>query len=549
MIYFRYLTCIVLFVALVFSSIANAQFQPVVASKAMVAGPEPLATQVGLEILQQGGNAFDAAAAIGFALTVTYPSAGNLGGGGFLIAHTAEGERFLLDFRETAPQAASWDMYLDEDGEQIEGRSTDTLLAVGVPGTPHGLLTILEDRGSLSREAILAPAIRLAEQGFEVPHSLHRSLKNAEERIGKFETTARIFYPDGEALAFGAHLRQPDLAATLQRIAEEGIPGFYEGVTADLLTGLMEQSDGIITHEDLKRYRSRYREPVVFSYKDFEVIAPGMPSSGGVTLGQILKLLEPLPLRPLGHNSARYVQTVVEAERLAFADRNHHLGDSDFVEVPLEQLLSKKYLDARRRLMPRFGAGRSDEIVPGRFESEETTHYCVVDEHRNVVAVTYTLNSSYGMGAVVQDAGFFLNNEMDDFTAKPGVPNQFGLVQGEANRIEPGKRMLSSMTPTIVLKDGAFAFTMGTPGGSTIITTNAQIFLNIVEFGMNIRDAIDAPRFHHQHLPDDITHESRTFSQDTIMELERMGYNLSERRGIGFACGIQATQEGWLAGH
>ena len=530
---------------------AGASLEPVYARHAMVAAPEAQAAAAGLEILRQGGNAFDAAVAVGFALAVTYPAAGNLGGGGFLTALTAEGKPMFLDFRETAPQSATRDMYLDAAGRVIIGDSTDSYRAVGVPGTVHGLLRILEDHGILSRRQVLASAIRLAEKGFLVSHSLHESLADSDtqKQLIKYPATRRIFYPNGSPLGFGDRLQQPDLAKTLQRIRRAGVQGFYEGETAKRLAAAMRAHGGLITEEDLRAYRSVYRDPIELEYKDYHLILPAPPSSGGVTMGQILKLVEPLPLAEMGFNSARYANALAEAERLAFADRNVYLGDPDFVKIPLRGLLSPKYLDARRRTLPLGRAGVELGAGPGRPEAEETTHFCVVDPWRNVAAITYTLNGGFGMGAVVDGAGFFLNNEMDDFSASPGQPNMFGLTGAEANDIAPGKRMLSSMAPTIVTRKGQFFCTFGTPGGPTILTTNVQIFLNLVEFGMNIREAIAAPRFHHQGQPDKMVHESFAFSQDTIERLQQMGYVLQKRSTLGMAAGIQSTEEGWLAGY
>lgn len=528
---------------------AFAQYDPVYARNGMVAAPEPNAARVGAEVLKAGGNAFDAAVAVGFALAVTYPAAGNLGGGGFLTGLTAQGEALFVDFRETAPAAASRDMYLDDEGNLVEGLSTDTLLAVGVPGTTAGLLSVLDRYGSIERGVLLAPAVRLARTGFEVPLSLQRMLESHQDRISKHESTANIFYPGGDPLRFGDFLRQPDLAASLERIRERGKAGFYEGETADLLADYMGQHGGIVTREDLRAYEAKHREPVTFDYKEYTVIAPNLPSSGGVTLAQILKLVEPFDLAGMGWHSAAYVHHLAEAERLAFADRNYHLGDRDFVEAPLKGLMSDAYLETRRGLIDPKRAGDSREIAPGEPEPPQTTHYTVVDRWGNAAAVTYTLNNSFGMGAVVEGAGFLLNNEMDDFSAKPGEANLYGLVQAEANAVAPGKRMLSSMTPTIVTRGGEFYAAFGTPGGPTIITTNAQIFLNMAEFGMNIREAIDAPRFHHQGLPDAIAHEPFAFSPDTRAILESMGHKFDERSSIGFATGIQAMGEGLLAGH
>ncbi len=529
-----------------------AGFEPVYAQNGMVVSTERHATQAGVEILKQGGNAFDAAVAVGFALAVTYPAAGNIGGGGFLVGLTAEGERIALDFREKAPLKATRNMYLDENGEFVSDLSTNTLLAVGVPGTVHGLLSVLEDYGNTDRGRVLAPAIRLAEDGFPVNYSLARSLKNKDtrKRLTRFPSTAAVLYPNGEPLRLGETWKQPELAQTLRMIRDKGKAGFYEGQTADLLVDFMHRHGGIITHEDLHNYSSKYREPFCFTYKQYELITHPVPSSGGVTLAQILKLIEPMHLQKMGYGSAKYVHALVEAERLAFADRNYYLGDPDFVDVPDDTLISDEYIRERRKQIPPNKAGKSARVSEGALEHLETTHYCVVDKHGNVVAVTYTLNGSYGMGAVVEEAGFLLNNEMDDFSAKPGEPNMYGLVGAEANAIEPGKRMLSSMTPTIVTRDGRFDFTIGTPGGPTIITTNLQVFLNISEFGMNIREAIDQRRFHHQWLPDVIRHEPFAFSPDTERKLRIMGYELDESEGtMGHAAGIQLLQNGVLAGY
>lgn len=524
-------------------------FEPVYSRQVMVVSPEPHATQTGLEVLRQGGNAFDAAVAVGFALAVTYPQAGNIGGGGFLVGLTADGERIALDFRETAPAAASRDMYLDATGSIIPDLSTKSMLAVGVPGTVHGLLSALERYGTLSRDQVIAPAIRLAQDGFPVNTSLEWALQESREELICYDSTAKVFYQNGHPLSFGSTLKQPDLARTLEIIRDMGIDGFYRGPVADALVATMQKYEGIITHNDLERYTSKFREALTFNYRNYQLVTHPLPSSGGITMAQILKLIEPFHVHRMGFHSAECIQTLVEAERMAFADRNFYLGDSDFVQVPVERLLSDEYLAQRRRAMPWMKAGRSVGVSHGPAESAETTHFCVVDGERNVVAVTYTLNGIFGMGVIVEGAGFFLNNEMDDFSAKPGEANMYGLVQAEANAIAPGKRMLSSMCPTIVLKEGKFAFTMGTPGGPTIITTNVQIFLNQVEFGMNIREAIDARRFHHQWLPDEISHEPFAFSPDTAQRLREMGYQLKETPQIGFAGGIQLTNDGLLAGY
>lgn len=515
----------------------------------MVVSVESHASEVGIEILKAGGNAFDAAAAVGFALAVTHPEAGNLGGGGFCVGLTAAGESFALDFRETAPAAATRDMFLDFDGKPIPGKSMRSHLAAGTPGSVEGLLQLVETRGKLDRRQVLAPAIRLAREGFPVSKELHTELARAAERLNVHAATRAIFFPDGEPLAFGTVLKQPDLAATLEAIARDGKTGFYEGHIANLIVAEMKRGGGIITADDLKGYRARDRKPFIFRSGEDEIITMPLPSSGGITLAQILGLADLGKLKDAGWGSARYVHLLAEAERLAYADRNFFLGDPEFNKVPVDRLISSEYLAERRKLMPDGRAGKSQGVTHGHPEAMQTTHYCVVDSSGNVAAVTTTLNGSFGMGAVVTGAGFLLNNEMDDFSIKPGEPNAYGLTGAEANAIAPGKRMLSSMTPTIVRKDGRFFMTIGSPGGSTIITTVLQIYLNATLFGMNIRDAIDAPRVHHQWLPDNILHEAHALSPDTIEILRTMGYSLKEAESIGVAAGIMRTSDGLLAGH
>lgn len=535
--------------------LAAGESQPVYARNGMVVSAHPHASDVGVEILKQGGNAFDASAAVGFALAVVAPQAGNLGGGGFGVALKPDGESLALDMRETAPSAAHRDLYLDKDGKVIPGLSLYSHLAVGVPGTVDGLLKLQADHGRLTREEILAPAIRLAEEGFEVSHALHEDLNRFKGAMTKYPETAAIFFPEGRALGFGERLRQEDLARTLRRIQREGRTGFYEGETAELIVAAMEKYGGLITAEDLKQYEAKYREPFRFNRHGYDFITHPMPSSGGVTIAQMLGMLDFEALKELHHNSADYVSRLVEVERLAYADRNYYLGDRDFVDVPVETLVSEPYLARRMDLLPGPDqAGNSKTVSHGEIrragkESEETTHYCVADAEGNVVAITTTLNASFGMGAVVEGAGFLLNNEMDDFSAKPGVPNLYGLIGAEANAIEPGKRMLSSMTPTIVTRNGRFFMTMGSPGGSTIITTVLQIFLNRAVWDMNIRDAIDAGRFHHQWLPDRVDYEPRALGWETVQELESRGYRMQRRSGIGRAAGIETTAEGYYAGH
>lgn len=519
-----------------------------IASSGMVVSADPHATKVGVEILKAGGNAFDAAVAVGFALAVTYPQAGNIGGGGFMVAMDADGNFYAHDFRETAPAAASRDMFLNARGEADSNLSQRSHLAVGVPGTVEGLVRTQYRFGILPLREVMLPAIRLAREGFSVHERLASSLRSSDSLLRRFDATRASFYRGGSTITAGQTLKQPELARTLERISYGGRAAFYEGPVADAIVQEMKRGGGIITHEDLKSYRSQWRVPLVFERHGYTLVSMPPPSSGGVTLAQILAFVDPTELRTFGRNSTMYAQRLVEAQRLAFADRNEHLGDPDFVEVPLDRLLSQSYLNARKATMPKNSAGKSENVRAGRFEREETTHYCVADSKGNIVAVTYTLNGSYGMGAVVPGAGFLLNNEMDDFTSKPGSPNMFGLVQGEKNAIQPGKRMLSSMTPTIVLKDGKFAFTIGTPGGSTIITTVAQVFLNVTVFGMSLKDAVDSPRFHHQHLPDRIDHERDAFTDSALAELRKLGYTLQSRGSMGLVAAIQRLPDGRYLG-
>ena len=514
---------------------------PVIAEHGMVVTAEGNATEVGVAILKGGGNAFDAAAAIGFALSVTYPAAGNIGGGGFCIGLKADGLTFALDFREKAPGAASRDMYLDDAGSVVKGMSTDTHLAVGVPGTTAGLLLLLEEHGTMSREAVLAPSIRLAREGFPLNRGPSERLKNNPAALA-------LFFPNGEALTDGDTLIQPDLAKTLTAISEYGRDGFYRGHVAELLVEEMKRHAGLITLHDLRDYAPELRRPFIFEDETRRLICMPPPSSGGVTIAQILGLLDLEELKAAGHQTAKYIHLITEAERLAYADRNYFLGDPEYMEVKLAQLISDSYLEERRSLMPNGRAGQSEGVSHGQPESEETTHFTVVDQWGNVVAITYTLNSSFGSGILVEGAGFFLNNEMDNFSAKPGAPNNYGLIGAAANAIAPGKRMLSSMTPTIVLDDGEFAFTMGTPGGSTIITSVLQIYLNITLFGMSMTEAIDAPRVHHQWLPDLIQPETGALSNEVLDELKAMGYEIKDRKSIGRAEGIMRLRDGRLEG-
>lgn len=536
--------CIFVFMVLAVSipgSVRAESDTRVTARNGMVVSAEASATGIGVEILKEGGNAFDAAAAVGFALAVTYPAAGNVGGGGFCVGLKADGSTFAIDFREEAPRAASRDMYLDDAGDFVKGLSTETHLAVGIPGTTAGLLLLLDEHGTMEREAVLAPAIHLARDGFPLNRGPSERLKN--------NAAARaLFFPGGNALEVGDILVQPDLAATLTAISEHGRDGFYTGHVAESLVAEMQRHGGLISLDDLRDYAPEKRVPFTFADGPRRLICMPPPSSGGVTIAQILGLLDFEKLKAAGHQTAEYIHLLTEAERLAYADRNYFLGDPEYMEVELSQLTSKSYLKERRKLIPIGQAGRSEGVSHGLPESEETTHFTIVDRWGNVVAITYTLNSSFGSGILVEGAGFFLNNQMDNFSAKPGVPNNYGLIGAAANAIAPGKRMLSSMTPTIVLEDDEFAFTMGTPGGSTIITSVLQIYLNISRFGMSMSDAIDAPRVHHQWLPDLIQPEEGAFSDEVAKELKTMGYEIKERKSIGRAEGIMRLEDGSLEG-
>lgn len=517
---------------------------PVTAPSAMVSSPEANATDIGVAILKQGGNAWDAAAAVGFALAVTYPQAGNLGGGGFMVSLGADGNAHSLDFRETAPAAATRDMYLNDRGDLQAGKSTDTYLAAGVPGSVDGLLRMQARFGKLSRRQIVQPAVRLAQDGFAISDSLAASLAGSS-KLRRWNSSRAVFRPGGRTLRGGDTLRQSDLAETLRLISDLGRSGFYQGDVAAKVAAAMRANEGIITEADMAGYEAKWRDPFVIPRGVDTIFTMPLPSSGGFTLAQWFGLADEEAMAEMPE--PLYLNAMVEAERLAFQDRNRHLGDTDFVEVDVEKLTGMDYIGERANLLPEPGkAGKS--TGPGAPpESFETTHYCVADAEGNVVAVTTTLNAGYGMGAVVPGAGFLLNNEMDDFAAKPGTPNMFGLVQGEQNAIQPGKRMLSSMTPTIVTRDGEFWMTIGSPGGPTIITTVLQVYMNMAFRGMNVREAIEAPRIHHQHLPDQVRVEPG-LGDDMVQALNRMGYDVNRTGRWGQAAGIARQQDGSLTG-
>ncbi len=528
---------------------ARDRMHPVYARQGLVVAQEALASQVGLAILQQGGNATDAAVAVGFTLAVTLPQAGNLGGGGFLLVHDAANQRSeAIDFRETAPAAVGRDFYLNAQGEVDETRLRFHSQAAGVPGTVAGLALAHARHGRLPWRRLVEPALGLAKQGFPVSLEWAQSLQDVRERLASWPASRKIFFkPDGSAYSPGETFVQPDLAASLEQIAEQGAKAFYEGEIAHKLVADLQAQQGTITLDDLKNYRAVVRAPVRGTYRGYEIVAMPPPSSGGVHLIQILNLLETWPLGELGHNSAATIHRLAEAMKLAYADRSESLGDPDFVPAPVAGLVSKTYArDLAARIDPNRARPATD-LQPGqpqRFESEQTTHYSVVDRDGNAVAVTYTLNFPYGSGLVAAGTGILLNNEMDDFAAKPGVPNAYGLLGGAANAVAPGKRPLSSMTPALVFKDGQLILVTGSPGGSRIITTVLQIVSNVIDFRLNLAEATVAPRVHHQWLPDELRVEEG-LSPDTLRLLESLGHRVMVREAMGDAQSILRAPDGW----
>ena len=515
---------------------------------AMVVTAHPIASQAGYEILRKGGNAVDAAIAVQFSLAVCYPIAGNIGGGGFMVYRHNDGSIDALDYREMAPAAASRDMYLDEAGNPIAEKSQNGALAVGVPGTPAGMYEAFQKYSKLKDwKALLAPAIESAEKGFRLTHRQVGLMNKNKPKFDKYNTDPVVF--NSKEWKGGDLIVQPELAATLKAIAEEGPKGFYEGKVADQIVNQMKKSGGIITHEDLKNYVPKWREPITFDYRGHKIISMPPPSSGGVALAQIMGMVDNYNLSEMQYHGADHIHTVVEAERRAYADRSIHLGDPDYYNVPIAGLMDQEYLDGRMSDFSSEQASVSDSIDAGVMqESMETTHYSIVDPEGNAVSMTTTLNGGYGSKLVVAEAGFLLNNEMDDFSAKPGTPNMFGLLGAEANKIEPGKRMLSSMTPTIVEKDGKLLLVCGTPGGSTIITSVYQTISNVIDFGMSASDAVQSPRFHHQWLPDKIVFENEGFDSLVIKELEEMGHAVHIRGKLGKVEAVKCLDNGNLEG-
>ncbi|MGA0934973.1 MAG: gamma-glutamyltransferase [Pseudohongiellaceae bacterium] len=517
------LISLLLFILLPWSSIQAEYLQ---GTGAMVSSRSDIASEVGSEIMARGGNAIDAAVATGFALAVTYPSAGNLGGGGFMVIYPANGDVVTLDYREKAPAAAHRDMFLDAEGNVDRDLAVNSRQSAGVPGSVAGLLEALEKYGTMTPAEVIAPAIRLAEEGFVLNNDLASQFRGNMNSFRRYPASMAVFTRDGTPYESGHLWRQPDLAKTLKAIAEQGRDGFYTGPVADFIVSDMVANNGLITHADLQNYEPVWREPVHGAYRGYDIWSMPAPSSGGVLLVQMLNMLEPYALNELGWGSKETLHLMIEAQRRAYADRAEFLGDPDFVEVPSAMLTSKAYALTRFSSFDPAQASLSENIAAGPWpeESPQTTHYSVMDNQGNGVSVTTTLNRSYGNKIVVPGAGFLLNNEMDDFSSKPDAPNSYGLIGREANEIQPGKRMLSSMTPTVVSKDGVPVLLTGSPGGSTIINTVFQVVLNFIDHGMSVEQAVASPRIHHQWLPDVVRYENGAMTEAVEAELESMGH-------------------------
>ena len=522
----------------------------VISEKAMVVSARKEASQIGIDILKKGGNAYDAMIAKQFALAVVYPIAGNIGGGGFMVYRNNDGTKGALDFREKAPIAASKNMYLDSLGNVIPTKSEFGALAVGIPGSVAGIFEVYKKFGTLPFKELIQPAIDLVRNGFRVTKKQAISLNSSSkafEKANSYKTDFQKEWKEGDLL------KQEALAQTLERIRDFGKDGFYKGKTADLLVNYITELGGIITHEDLEKYTAIWRNPITFQYKDYQITSMTLPASGGICLAQILKLIEPFNLDTIKQNSTQYIQLLTEAERRSYADRAHYLGDIDFVDVPIDSLIDPKYINQRMSSFSWKKATPSSEVSQGKilgYESNETTHYSIVDQFGNAVAVTTTLNTNYGSKVLVKGAGFFLNNEMDDFSSKPDVPNVYGLLGSSAKEIASEKRMLSSMTPTIVEKDGKLFMVLGTPGGSTIITSVLQNIINVVDYKMGMQESVNQPRFHHQWLPDEIKLEPNSFDEKTKKELAILGYSILEKNStiIGRVDAILVLPNGKLEG-
>ena len=523
----------------------------VLAPHAMVVSAKEEASQIGLAILKKGGNAFDAMIATELALAVAYPNAGNIGGGGFMVYRLGSGERGALDYREKAPAKAHRDMYLDKNGKVIADKSTLGALAVGVPGTIAGIFEVYQKFGSLPIGELIQPAIDLARNGVLITELQANSYMN--KNVELIKQANNYVTPFENGWKAGERFKYEELAQTLERIRDNGSYEFYNGETAKRIVSYVQELGGILSLDDLKNYRAQWRKPITFTYKDYTISSMPLPSSGGICLAQILKSVEPYNIGQYPHNGEQYIQLLVEAERRAYADRAYYMGDADFVKVPTQQLLSPDYLKERMSSFSWDKASKSTEIAHGKivgYESDETTHYSIVDRFGNAVAVTTTLNTNYGSKVYVKGGGFFLNNQMDDFSIKPGEPNTYGLVGSEKNAIAPNKRMLSSMSPTIIEKDGKLFMVIGTPGGSTIITSVLQCFLNVAEYGMTMQQSVSKPRFHHQWLPDDVMYEPKGFAPEVIANLKAKGYKPREENFviIGKVDAILVQPDGTLEG-
>lgn len=516
----------------------------------MVVSAREEASKIGNDILKKGGNAFDAMVATELALAVAYPCSGNIGGGGFMVYRMANGDIGSIDYREKAPMAATKDMFLDSLGNVIPGKSTLGGMAVGVPGTIAGVFEVHDKLGSLPIEDLINPVIALAKRGVIVTEKQEGRIKNKQEDILRANQDTTLFnqlWKAGDTIKYAA------LAKTFERIVKNGRDEFYKGETAEILTSYIQEKGGIVTEADLANYKAVWRTPITFDYDDLKIISMAPPSSGGICLAQIMKMIEPYDLNEFGHNTLKSIQLITEAERRAYADRSFYLGDPDFVDIPSDTLISSAYLNDRMTSFSFENATKSSDLSYGSvqvIESNETTHYSIVDQFGNAVSATTTLNAYFGSKLFCPELGFFLNNEMDDFSSKPGVPNMFGVTGGEANSILPEKRMLSSMTPTIVEKEGELFMSVGTPGGSTIITSVLQTILNVHEFNMSMQEAVNAPRFHHQWLPDEIRMEPNAFDEDIIFQLKKLGYHINENHApvIGKVDGILILEDKTLEG-
>lgn len=521
-----------------------------ITEKAMVVSARVEASQIGSDILKKGGNAYDAMVATQLALAVVYPVAGNIGGGGFMVYRDSDGKTGALDFREKAPLKASRDMYLDDQGNVIPGKSSFGVHSVGVPGSIAGIFEVYRKFGSLPFKDLIQPSIDLARNGFKVTKMQASSLNGTRKSFQKANNYTILFDKEWNE---GDLLQQEELAQTLERIRDNGEDGFYKGKTAQLFVDYVKELGGIISLEDLTKYKAIWRKPIEFTYKDYTITSMTLPASGGICLAQILKSIEPYDLSKIEHNSTKYVQLLTEAERRSYADRANYMGDIDFVDVPVDSLIDTKYVNSRMESFSWDKATKSSEVSHGKilgYESDQTTHYSIVDQFGNAVSVTTTLNTGFGSKVLVKGAGFFLNNEMDDFSAKPGVPNVYGLLGSDANAIEPEKRMLSSMTPTIVSHNGKLKMVVGTPGGSTIITSVLQNILNVVEYDMGMQESVNKARFHHQWLPDHVRMEPNGFDSITKANLKALGYEIIERNSliIGRVDAILVLPNGKLEG-